>query len=176
MRFILTCLAILSLCAEELPANAQRVANTMAAEILASKQKALRELQKIATDLGRQSDLDTAIIVKKAADDLAADIASSEPNIDVLGNPKAAGVSVFNGRWLSNGKEYDDFELKDGVYKALGTAKTQAQWASGTVSRPTTDTVIFTSTSGSVNVFKLIDQNTLLLGNGVVLSRAKGKP
>lgn len=105
MRLILSLLIVCALWSEELPATAQRVTGVMAAEILASKQKALRELRKIATDLGRQSDLDGALVVKKLADDLQAEVDASEPN-DVLGNPKTKLV-IISARFGSDAKWVD---------------------------------------------------------------------
>ena len=73
MRLIFI-LLVLTLAAEEapLPAPAQKALSTMDAEILSAKQKACKELQKIAIDLGKKGDLDAALVVKQAAADLAA--------------------------------------------------------------------------------------------------------
>jgi hypothetical protein len=169
MRIILV-LLIVSLAATavhaeddvSLPVAAQKILVAMTDDITIAKQKAVKDLRKLASDLGKADDLDAALVVKKAADELSEEIKASQP--DLIG-AKPAGVAVYNGRWLANGT--DIFEFKNGKYACLmGNGVGQPRWASGELTLINPTTLAFSHGGFQVVTFRIVNSDLILESNG----------
>ncbi len=158
--------------AEESPPPAvQKVMMSMSSTILTTKQQAVKDIRKIATDLGKQGDLDAALTVKAYADQLDNEIKASQP-VSVPPPGKTTGVAKYNGRWLVRGQESLAFEFKDGTY-VCPKAEGAGPWKSGTIVLVDAETLAFYSGVTKVETFHIVADDVLISGNSESWIRAK---
>jgi len=161
-----------ALFAEESPPLAvQKVITSMSSTILMTKQQAVKDIRKIAVDLGKQGDLDTALTVKVYADQLDDEIRALQPGGTPLAG-KLSGVAKYNGRWLVRGQENQAFNFKDGTY-ICPNATGGGPWKSGTVVQVDADTLAFYSGVTKVETFRIVTDDVLMSGNADSWIRAK---
>lgn len=178
MRSLLLICLVSFMCAVEqptastLPAEAQKVLAALDIQLTDLQHKAVKDLRKVAIELGKQGNLDDALAVKKVADELEA--AAKTSKLDKPVEPNNAGLSAFDGRWLPGGNEGDAYEFKNGEYHCLaGSGLHQPQWLSGKLVLINATTLAFNGVNGFSVEFHVVDHDSLLESGRKLWTRVK---